>query len=260
MDPVGVQVNSDIDPVSGHQNGKVFVDHSNHNGKPLGSNGKALESEAKDASERGTESGSEEDSHDPSENHQIVTDERNGLGHDHEAEEDDEDDDEEQEVEEEAEIDHEEEEEPDEVETTDPQMDDHDDYEEMKGVEQSEMSEAEEDLYIPTESQYVSLCVQVMQVQREKELMEQQLAAFKQNIASRLIAVRDSTRDSTQSSASKLKNLQNKYNQAMQDKRRLQRERDKALKEIKDSGRESKRMHSRINQLTQEVQKKGECR
>merc|ERR1719204_2052628 len=117
MDPVGVQVNSDINPVSGHQNGKVFVDHSSHNGKPLGSNGKALENEAKDASERGTESGSEEDSHDLSENHQIVTDERNGLGHDHEAEI---------------------EEEPDEVATTSGHMDD--EYEELKGVEQHEMS------------------------------------------------------------------------------------------------------------------------
>merc|ERR1719204_1780909 len=160
MDPVGVQVNSDINPVSGHQNGKVFVDHSSHNGKPLGSNGKALENEAKDASERGTESGSEEDSHDLSENHQIVTDERNGLGHDHEAEVDE--DDEEQEVE--AEI----EEEPDEVATASGHMDD--DYEEMKGVEQHEMSETEEDLYIPTDSQYVSLLFEKMSAQREKEL------------------------------------------------------------------------------------------
>jgi len=209
----------DIDPVSGHGvkalNGKVLVeDPHGQNGKPRGPNGKDHDGDAKDASE-GTES---EDSRHICEDDQLVADERNGLGHGTEEEDQDL------------------ETEDDEVEIADALIGDESVMEDIDGEDEA--------LCVVTESQYVSMCI-AQSV--ERKAIEERLQQFKSGIVSKLETLRA---DTLQKSVT-LRDLQSRYNHAIQDKRRLQQAKDKLLKETAAKEKSVKAMQTKLNQLNQ---------
>jgi len=228
MEPVGVQVPLDMNSVGGHgvkaQNGKVLVeDPRDQNGKPRGQNGKEHEGDIKDDDAKDASSDSEDSRH-ICEDEEFVADERNGLGHGRGDGMED----------------------PllsgSGVGVVVPLDGSTDMMEDVGGTEYDEPTTTRFETGHQTE--YVSLCIAHGV---ERKAMDERLQQFKSEIVSKL----ESLKQDTIRNSVKLRDLQSRYNHALQDKRRLQQAKDKANREMSVKERAVKEMQIKLNQTNQ---------
>jgi len=254
VETVGVGVVSDAVPGNNHGvnllNGKLNVEDRNgkidldQNGKSHGQNGKDLDlnAEAKDASDPDTE---DSDDVDHSQTDVLVADDRNGhavVGRAHDDHGDDDEDDD------------------------DGSGNTHDHDHDQDAAEMDEdpssigsmgatfVSLPDDDkdassVYVPSDSAFVSALIARSM---EQEAMNEHMAMFKSEVVSKLRALKEEVRRH----GKRMKDLQNKYNQACQARGRQQKEKEKALRE-RDN--ERKLSHRKDNEYKQNLRRSTEA-